>query len=62
MSNEEKEVYEKKANADKERYAEEMRDYKSAVMKIHPMGGMGELQDDDGNGMHVVHVSFKHRK
>ncbi|CAI4229111.1 unnamed protein product [Auanema sp. JU1783] len=54
VSVEEKDMYERKALADKERYAEEMRDYKSAITKIP---GLDHLEDEHSHsGMHVVHV------
>uniref|UniRef100_A0A1I7X8U3 High mobility group protein 1.2 n=1 Tax=Heterorhabditis bacteriophora TaxID=37862 RepID=A0A1I7X8U3_HETBA len=52
VSVDEKELYERKAMADKERYAEQMRDYKSAITKIPGL----EHLEDDGHGMHLVHV------
>ncbi|KAL6726184.1 hypothetical protein Aduo_008184 [Ancylostoma duodenale] len=51
VSMDEKDMYERKALADKERYAEEMRDYKTAITKIP---GLEHLEDD--HHMHLVHV------
>jgi len=47
VSMEEKDSYERRAMHDKERYAEEMRDYKNVLKADHL---------DDELGMHVVHV------
>uniref|UniRef100_A0A0K0DH86 High mobility group protein 1.2 n=1 Tax=Angiostrongylus cantonensis TaxID=6313 RepID=A0A0K0DH86_ANGCA len=51
VSVDEKDMYERKALADKERYAEEMRDYKTAITKIP---GLEHLEEE--HHMHLVHV------
>ncbi|PIO72076.1 HMG box [Teladorsagia circumcincta] len=51
VSMDEKDMYERKALADKERYAEEMRDYKTAITKIP---GLEHLEEE--HHMHLVHV------
>ncbi|CAD6186025.1 unnamed protein product [Caenorhabditis auriculariae] len=50
---EEKDMYERKAQMDKERYAEEMRDYKSAIIPKIP--GI-DIEDDHSDLHHHVHV------
>ncbi|KJH49154.1 HMG box [Dictyocaulus viviparus] len=51
VSVDERDMYERKALADKERYAEEMRDYKTAITKIP---GLEHLEEE--HHMHLVHV------